>query len=279
MLIVRTEFAVNFVSVWPRRHVQVVLRRYRTAAEVIIGFDIDSCCVLFDGTRVSALPRSQRALNQAFNLVDPSRRSKSYEMRLYKYAQRGFSVAVPAFDDAKVSGSVLRMPASETQGLSRLLLYSHHKSMQTTKFPEWFADTSKALRKLEMAKSDYGPMGECEFLPFKPHLCESRILSIPIYRFISRQNHTADAPALPFVMTPDCSIEKIIRWPSDAEVIATIYGHVPVSRPTALRPDLEFIATDPGRQYTTGSFHPDDRDWFAQAYGEEEDTMLAGPGP
>jgi hypothetical protein len=101
MIVLRSDSAITFVSPWPRRHVQIVLRRYRSVAEVIAGFDIDACSLAFDGARVLALPRSQRALNCAYNLVDPSRRSPTYEMRLYKYAMRGFSVLVPAFD-AKV---------------------------------------------------------------------------------------------------------------------------------------------------------------------------------
>jgi hypothetical protein len=32
---------------------------------------------------------------------------------------------------------------------------------------------------------------------------------------------------------------------------------------------VEFLTQDPGRQYVTGSFHPDDTDWYAQAYGEK----------
>ena len=32
---------------------------------------------------------------------------------------------------------------------------------------------------------------------------------------------------------------------------------------------VEFLTQDPGRQYVTGSFHPDDSDWYAQAYGEK----------
>ena len=74
---------------------------------MLVGFDIDCCSVGFDGASVHAIPRSKRAINTRCsnynnnnlillgNLVDMSRRSLTYETRLYKYATRGFSVAVP----------------------------------------------------------------------------------------------------------------------------------------------------------------------------------------
>jgi hypothetical protein len=61
---------------------------YKSPAEVLMGFDIDSCTVGFDGERVWALPRARRAINSRYNLVDLSRRSLTYESRLQKYAKR-----------------------------------------------------------------------------------------------------------------------------------------------------------------------------------------------
>jgi hypothetical protein len=45
-----------------RRDIQVVLRLYNDPAEVLLGFDIDSCCVGYNGTHVYCLPRWQRAI-------------------------------------------------------------------------------------------------------------------------------------------------------------------------------------------------------------------------
>lgn len=41
--IVRTKHAVTIVGQYPNRHVQIVLRIYHSPAEVLMGFDIDSC--------------------------------------------------------------------------------------------------------------------------------------------------------------------------------------------------------------------------------------------
>ena len=100
------------VAQYPYRAVQIVLRLYRSPAEVMAGFDVDACCVAFDGNRVWANPRSIMALMTQSNTVDMTRRSPSYvsqallclprlhqhfsyEVRLAKYSARGFEVHVP----------------------------------------------------------------------------------------------------------------------------------------------------------------------------------------
>lgn len=279
MLIVRSDTSITFATKWPKRHVQIVLRRYRSIAEVIAGFDIDCCCIAFDGSRVWALPRSQRALNYGFNLVDPSRRSPTYEMRLYKYSVRGFSVAVPAFD-AKVSPSVAQLPASETQGLTRLLLYSYHARMQKQKWPRWFLDTSEQLKGLEVPKSDYGPRSELEYLRFGPGTgCPVVDMAVFIQRV---RRAVPEIETFPFVATCD-EIERILHWPEGENLSAKglkpewlAQHHIANnSKPVTVPSEVQFISNDPGRQYITGAFHPDDRDWYAQAYGEADARSAA----
>ena len=59
----------------------VELTRFRAALRV----------VGFDGNRVWAMERAQRALCKRYNLVNMSRRSLSYETRLAKYSRRGYA--------------------------------------------------------------------------------------------------------------------------------------------------------------------------------------------
>ena len=79
------------------RTVQVILRLCRSTTEVLTGFDLDCCCVAFDGERVVALPRARRAIKHSFNVAgaDASRESYNFEVRLLKYACRGWAVACP----------------------------------------------------------------------------------------------------------------------------------------------------------------------------------------
>jgi hypothetical protein len=48
----------------------VILRLYKSPAEVLLGFDIDSCCVGYDGTDVWCQERFRRALTKRYNLVN-----------------------------------------------------------------------------------------------------------------------------------------------------------------------------------------------------------------
>jgi hypothetical protein len=72
--------------------VQIVTRKYSSAADVLSSFDIDCCCVAYDGTRAWASPRAVRALCTGVNLIDLKFRSATFENRLLKYARRGFAV-------------------------------------------------------------------------------------------------------------------------------------------------------------------------------------------
>ncbi|KXS20091.1 hypothetical protein M427DRAFT_41437 [Gonapodya prolifera JEL478] len=83
--LVRTQHAVTFVCPYPLRRIQIVLRIYKSPAEVLMGFDVDACCAGYDGDTVWILPR----------------------YRLFKYSRRGFSVAVPGFERDRVDDAVL----------------------------------------------------------------------------------------------------------------------------------------------------------------------------
>jgi len=110
---------------WPT--VQVILRCYTSPAEVLLGFDVDCCCVGFDGAEVWASDRGLRALRHRVNVVDLTRRSTTYESRLIKYAGRGFAVGIANLDlsavDTAALGSLWRSGAAwKATGLTRLLL-------------------------------------------------------------------------------------------------------------------------------------------------------------
>ena len=85
---------------------QIVLRLYHSPAEILAGFDIDTSCVAYDGKHVLANPRSIVALMRQANTVDMTRRSPSYEIRLAKYAARGFEVYTPELRRADVDPTV-----------------------------------------------------------------------------------------------------------------------------------------------------------------------------
>jgi len=81
--------------------IQVILRLYSDRQQVLLGFDLDSCCCGFDGTKFVYTPRFYNAMMTNTNIVDPERQSLTYAYRLKKYSSRGFAVAIPGivYDD------------------------------------------------------------------------------------------------------------------------------------------------------------------------------------
>lgn len=57
---VRSLRAITLVSEFPYRKVQIVLRLYKTLAQVLHGLDVDACSVGFDGHTVRKGRRGRR---------------------------------------------------------------------------------------------------------------------------------------------------------------------------------------------------------------------------
>eukprot|EP01127_Copromyxa_protea_P013859 TRINITY_DN376_c0_g1_i1.p1 TRINITY_DN376_c0_g1~~TRINITY_DN376_c0_g1_i1.p1 ORF type:complete len:888 (+),score=171.53 TRINITY_DN376_c0_g1_i1:42-2666(+) len=132
--VIRTKRAITILCTYPYRHVQVILRLYKSPAEVLLGFDIDSCCVGFDGTDVWCQERFKRALTKRYNLVNTSRRSLTYESRLFKYSKRGFAVAVPKLDKSRVDIRLFSKDFREVAGLAKLVLYDFKQGSKSSTF-------------------------------------------------------------------------------------------------------------------------------------------------
>ena len=118
----RSAYAISIVSQFPYRHIQIVLRLYSSPAEILMGFDVDSCSCGFDGKQVYMTPRCHQALIRQMNTVDMTRRSPTYELRLAKYADRGFEVEVPMLQREKIDPMIFEKPWDEVRGLAKLLL-------------------------------------------------------------------------------------------------------------------------------------------------------------
>ncbi|KAI2705070.1 hypothetical protein CBS147317_2022 [Penicillium roqueforti] len=119
---IRTKNTITIASQYPNRHVQIVLRIYRSVAEILTGFDVDASCAAFDGRQVYASPRAIAAYITQVNRIDLTRRSPSYENRLSKYSHRGFEVFWPALDRSKIDPTIFERSFTRTEGLARLLV-------------------------------------------------------------------------------------------------------------------------------------------------------------
>lgn len=96
--ILKNDFVITLIpdKMEYRKHkIQIILRLYKCINEILIGFDIDSCAIAYDGKEILMTERSLNSFLTRLNVVDLSRRSPSYESRLYKYYKRGFGIYIP----------------------------------------------------------------------------------------------------------------------------------------------------------------------------------------
>ena len=77
--------------------VQIIKRLYNSPSEIIHGFDIDCSCILLTLTdyNIYVTERCLNALETQCNYINFERLSPSYEHRIFKYYERGFSIYIP----------------------------------------------------------------------------------------------------------------------------------------------------------------------------------------
>lgn len=119
---IRTKNAITIASQYPTRHIQIVLRIYKSVSEILTGFDVDCSCAAYDGKQVYVAPRALAAYMTQINQIDLTRRSPSYENRLSKYSHRGFEVYWPQLDRSRVDPTIFERSFQRTVGLARLLV-------------------------------------------------------------------------------------------------------------------------------------------------------------
>jgi len=140
---------------------QIILRLYKSPSEILHGFDVDSCCLGYDGQKIWATQRAIFSLTHGYNTVNFGRLSPSYEYRLVKYATRGLSIFVPDFDQSKLTTNKYMVGLTNMNGLD-LLLQADMYWRSTHYAPEMVRDVLKSIPKV----SDYNPEGPKE-MPVK----------------------------------------------------------------------------------------------------------------
>ncbi|KAF1828832.1 ankyrin [Decorospora gaudefroyi] len=291
---VRTKNAITIASQYPTRHVQIVLRIYRSISEILTGFDVDCSCAAYDGKQVYASPRALAAYMTQINTIDLTRRSPSYENRLSKYARRGFEVYWPLLDRSRIDPTLFERSFGRTLGLARLLVL---EKLPKCTDRDAYVDQRRAERgrpainrwatqKLrgdikqqhdedvaEWVQTDeisdyhtftipYGPKfhaRKIERLLYAKDLLLNAEWNRPKDRGTTLHRHPAFFGNATDVIGDCCGYCPEPTTPEDQE-IAEEEGKIYVSG------TLSFIKDNPGRQ-AIGSFHPlTDDDWTEMAY-------------
>lgn len=117
-----------------RKSVQIVKRLYRSPAEVIMGFDVDCCCILTTLTgEIFITERGAYSIRKGYNVLNFDRMSPSYEFRLAKYNKRGFGIWIPFVQHFKENTVMDKRFISKDRGsyiLIRSFLFQKQKKDQ-----------------------------------------------------------------------------------------------------------------------------------------------------
>ncbi|KEF54464.1 uncharacterized protein A1O9_09631 [Exophiala aquamarina CBS 119918] len=292
---VRTKNAITIASEYPVRHVQIVLRLYKSISEILTGFDVDCSCVAYDGQQVWASPRAVAAFMTQVNSIDLTRRSPSYENRLSKYSHRGFEVYWPLIDRKRIDPTIFERSFSRVQGLARLLVleklplptdrddylakrreergrppipqnHRFHKKLkgnlkdaQPDDIAEWVEDDVSNYHTVTIP---YGPTYNAkriEKLLFTKDLLLNAEWNKPKDREAELHRHPAFFGSIEDVIHDCCGFCPKATTDADLAVLEE-EGKNYVSG------DVTFLKDDPGRQ-AIGSFNPiTNEDWTEMAY-------------
>jgi hypothetical protein len=291
---VRTKNAITIASQYPTRHVQIVLRIYRSISEILTGFDVDCSCAAYDGKQVYASPRALAAYMTQINTIDLTRRSPSYENRLSKYSRRGFEIYWPLLDRSRIDPTLFERSFGRTLGLARLLVL---EKLPKNTDREAYVDQRRAergrpainrwaARKLKGNMKDDHDDEVAEWVE-TDEVSDYHTFTIPYgpkyhARKIERLLYAKDLLLNAEWNRPKDRETGLHRHPAffgnASDVLVDCCGYCPEPSTSEERDiakdeakiyvsgDLTFIKDDPGRQ-SIGSFNPlTDDDWTEMAY-------------
>ncbi|CVL06999.1 related to ankyrin repeat protein [Fusarium mangiferae] len=291
--VVRTKYALTIASQYPVRHIQIVLRIYKSVSEILTGFDIDAAGAAYDGKQVYATPRALSSFITQVNHIDLTRRSPSYENRLSKYSHRNFEVYWPELDRSRVDAAIYERRLERTFGLARLLIMErlptgpardeYLNKLREARGKHKVSRQRKGLRgnikedyddevadwRFEEDISDYHtfsmPYGRkfdakrIEKLAYSQDLLLNAEWNQPRDRTVSLHRHPVFFGRVEDVVEDCCGLCPVPQTDEEKEVAekeAEIY----------ISGKLTFITEDPGRQQI-GSFNPlTEHDWTDMAY-------------
>ncbi|KAG8785845.1 hypothetical protein FRC15_000608 [Serendipita sp. 397] len=230
-----------------------------------------------------------------------------YEVRLAKYALRGFEVHVPNLSRKDIDPTIYERSINRIEGLARLLVLERLSDADDrTKYlekrralrgrPETQGYSRRAMRRRKKVKGDlkaememFGGLNPSDYgtqsfhIPYGPGFDAKKLIKV-IYSTDLGMNST---------FNPKNRDRRLHRHPAFFGNITEVmedcceYCPQPITEEekelqveedkTYIRGRLEFMVEDPGRQLMTGSFHPiDEGEWSTQAYlGDVEKLFQA----
>ena len=121
ILCVRTKRAITFICTG-QRHMQIIIKSHDNVNDIFSNFDIDCCCLAYNGEHVLMNERSIKAIATKINTTDLTLSSRSYEYRLAKYGKRGYAVYVDNLEYEKINCQIYSKNVTYSTGLAKLLI-------------------------------------------------------------------------------------------------------------------------------------------------------------
>ncbi|KAF0516118.1 ankyrin repeat protein [Gigaspora margarita] len=292
VICVRGKYCVNIVSKYPYRHIQIVLKIYKTPAELFANVDIASTCVAYDGKDVWVNPRGHQALITQCNLIEIELSSHSYETRLAKYAERGFEIKFPDLKRDRLNPYSFQRPYHRLKGLARLIVleklptpderirYIENRGIQSVRpnLPSSYQsrqyERTINLKISKFENNDY----EIVSLPYGPSYDADDIRDL-IYKKDMKLNSTKNLqPEHPYLHRHPCFVGNMYQ----------IFRDCCGSCPKAQTPDEIKLQEENSRYYSSGelkfidrhfdpmspNIHKDLDEWVADAYMTESRENL-----
>lgn len=234
--------------------IQIVLRSYRNAAEVVLGFDLDASGCYYSPSKRTyfCTQRAYYSIKRAINFVDVDRASETYATRLTKYAFKGFSVFIPVtltvqhFDEAHRLASNLRTLKYKDRHIKSFVELRSKFNQTLVGLLTGLILGANAFRKfIANSETDYCPVTEESML---------------------RADYSSDfkkKPGVSFVETEESNLILGYGFNPHAYVnLKLLFKLKPNYADFSSKsfPDLEFITDNPGTQHTA-SFHPVKMTW------------------
>jgi hypothetical protein len=262
--------------------VQIVLRLYDSPTEVLVGFDVDCCLCAYDGRNVWLAPRCISALESGTNILNPLHawpNRPSYEIRLAKYAARGFATYVPGIDKRRIDyPSILKSDLKNLKGLARFIKVAVlMESATKKKFFDWRQRTTveraKTPREIEALKE-----GELSTTTEDERVIDMRCERDEIYDEVdnviapSIYGDDAHPIRLDWVFDGNFPPSRESRDAAWEDIMDPGEERCPAGIPQRL--DDAWDTTNRSREYLNGSMDKFNLDnlYYSHAYGEHEST-------
>ncbi len=261
----RTKNAITFKT---NSEFQVILRLYKSPSEILHGFDVDCCCVGYDGEDLWMTKRAYYAFTHSYNTVNFDRLSPTYENRLVKYGKRGMSILVPnikinninTYELVKYDKKLMGYDTNKyikLEGLDKLLVMDHKKSNDKKNF-NILSNNAEKLSDYDENTEKISTYDKSVFQFVLLHLMEKNDKYKKYKDFMEKYednllvNSLKDGGRFYYmkmnIEENNQSIDEILHIPDE------IYEVLSLLKTMSFEKDVSFKTTNPGEQMTN-TFH------------------------